>query len=76
VLTINSLGIESTGGDGFNLDGTGITFYARGISDIPTAQGSFIDIDNYILKSECDEKIAALEARIAALEAKHTEATA
>ena len=72
VLTINPLGIESTGGDGFSLDGTGISFYARGISDIPTAQGSFINIDNYILKSECDEKIAALEARIAALEAKHT----
>ena len=76
VLTINPLGIETTGGDGFNLDGTGITFYARGISDIPTAQGGFIDIDNYILKSECDEKIAALEARIAALEAKHPEAAA
>nr|DAH23865.1 MAG TPA: hypothetical protein [Bacteriophage sp.] len=51
VTTINALGIESTGGDGFSLNGTGISFYARGISDIPTAQGSFINIDDYALNS-------------------------
>lgn len=57
VLTINSLGIDSTGGDGFKLDGTGIRFFARGISDIPTAQGDFIDIDDYALNSQ----VTALE---------------
>ena len=38
-----------------------------------TAGNSTIDITQYALKSVYDEKIAALEARIAALEAKHTE---
>mgnify|MGYP007127095150 FL=1 len=51
VTTINALGIESTGGDGFSLNGAGISFYARGISDIPTAQGGFINIDDYALNS-------------------------
>ena len=41
-----------------------------------TAGNSTIDITQYVLKSVYDEKIAALEARIAALEAKHPEATA
>ena len=41
-----------------------------------TARNSTIDITQYVLKSVYDEKIAALEARIAALEAKHQEATA
>ena len=62
VLTINPLGIESTGGDGFDLNGTGITFYARGISDIPTAQGSFINIDDYALNSQ----VTALEQTVTA----------
>jgi hypothetical protein len=41
-----------------------------------TSAATTIDINNYVLKSVYDEKIAALEARIAALEAKYTEATA
>lgn len=41
-----------------------------------TAGNSTVDITQYVLKSVYDEKIAALEARIAALEAKHQEATA
>lgn len=41
-----------------------------------TARNSTIDITQYVLKSVYDEKIAALEARIVALEAKHQEATA
>ena len=57
VTTINSTGIRSDVGDGFNLDGDGITFYARGISDIPTAQGGFINIDDYALNSQ----VTALE---------------
>lgn len=54
----------------------GIKFAGKSGSDIPTANGSFINIDRYVLKSVYDEKIEALEARIAALEAKHTQATA
>ena len=38
-----------------------------------TSYGSTIDIREYALKSVYDKKIAALEARIAALEAKHAE---
>ena len=57
VLAIDSDGIHSDVGDGFNLDGNGITFYARGISDIPTAQGGFINIDDYALNSQ----VTALE---------------
>lgn len=57
VLTIGPIGIKSDIGNGFNLDGDGITFYARGISDIPTAQGGFIDISNYAL----DSQVTALE---------------
>lgn len=36
-----------------------------------TSAATTIDINNYVQKSVYDEKIAALEARIAALEAKH-----
>lgn len=39
-----------------------------------TSYGSTIDITQYALKSVYDKKIAALEARIVALEAKHAEA--
>lgn len=55
VLTLDSNGITST--IGFSLNGSGITFDSRGISDIPTAQGSFINIDNYALNSQ----VTALE---------------
>lgn len=41
-----------------------------------TSNGSTIDITQYAKKSVYDEKIAALEARISVLEAKHAEATA
>lgn len=57
VLTIEPVGIKSDAGDGFNLDGNGITFYARYSNEIPTADGSFIDIDDYALKSQ----VTALE---------------
>lgn len=40
-----------------------------------TSAATTIDINNYVQKSVYDEKIAALEARIAALEAKHPEVT-
>ena len=158
-LTIGNDSIISTAGEGFSLNGSGITFNGRLAMEIPTAGGSFVKIsslasaedisnlsadlskkqdkgsyvaysseddDNYyfhrgfvssnpfivddsngneveygingitatghpncfattsgfksisdfVLKSAYDEKIAALEARIAALEAKYPEATA
>lgn len=52
----------------------GIKFKGKTNKDIPTANGGFINIDNYVRLLV--EKIAAIEARIAALEAKHPEATA
>ena len=52
-----------------------ITQYAKKI-DLPTVPTKVSQLQNdseFIAKSAYDEKIAALEARIAALEAKHTE---
>lgn len=43
---------------------------------LATSDGTFKPISDFVLKSAYDEKIAALEARIAALEAKHPEAAA
>lgn len=43
---------------------------------IPTTDGAFIPRSNFVTMKLYNEKIAALEARIAALEAKHPEATA
>ena len=48
-------------------------------TELPTVPTKVSQLENdseFIAKSVYDEKIAALEARIAALEAKHTEATA
>ena len=52
----------------------GIRLYGGDDNHVLTSNASTIDITQYVLKSVYDEKIAALEARIAALEAKHTEA--
>ena len=52
----------------------GIILYGGDDNHVLTSNASTIDITQYALKSVYDEKIAALEARIAALEAKHTEA--
>lgn len=43
---------------------------------IPTTNGIFIPQSNFVSSEVYNQKIAALEARIAALEAKHPEATA
>ena len=43
---------------------------------LATSDGSFKPISDFVLSSAYNEKIAALEARIAALEAKYPEATA
>lgn len=74
-IYIDCNGIRSDDGEGFSLSKDGLIFDTRGVNEIPTAGGDFINIDDYVLKSVYNEKIAALEARIAALEAKHTETT-
>ena len=60
----------------FQLSGNGLKLGDGRDYEVLTSNGSTIDITRYVLKSVYDEKIAALEARIAALEAKHAEATA
>ena len=51
----------------------GIRLMGGDDNHVLTSNASTIDITQYVLKSVYDEKIAALEARIAALEAKHAE---
>ena len=57
----------------FVLNKKGVWLYGGDDNHVLTSNASTIDITEYALKSVYDEKIAALEARIAALEAKHTE---
>lgn len=75
-LTIrNSTISSSVDGRGFVLNWHGLAFEGRRENnEVPTTDGSFISLNNYVLKSEYNKKITALEARIAALEAKHQEA--
>lgn len=75
-LTIrNSTISSSVDGRGFVLNYHGLVFEGRRENnEVPTTDGSFISLNNYVLKSEYNKKITALEARIAALEAKHQEA--
>ena len=54
----------------------GINFKGKTGNDIPTAKGSFIKTDYFVSSSEYNQKIKSLEARIAALEAKHPKAAA
>lgn len=58
---------------GFDLNSDGIKLRGGDDNHVLTSNASTIDITQYVLKSVYDEKITALEARIAALEAKHTE---
>lgn len=55
------------------LSNRGIALHGGDNNHVLTSNASTIDITQYVLKSVYDEKIAALEARIAALEAKHIE---
>ena len=59
-LTINSTGITSTTGDGFILDGTGITFNGRIGSEIPLADGSFIKLSELADKEDISSLRAGL----------------
>lgn len=80
-LTITNEGIFNTDNNAnhvYATDGSiaDLTQYAKK-SELPTVPTKTSQLQNdseFITKSVYDEKIAALEARIAALEAKHTEA--
>ena len=58
----------------FELNKNGLRLRNGDNNHVLTSYGSTINITQYALKSVYDKKIAALEARIAALEAKHAEA--
>ena len=82
-IRINDDSIDAWELDKFSIDGIsnyifglskrGVSLYGGDDSHVLTSNASTIDITQYVLKSVYDEKIAALEARIAALESKHTE---
>lgn len=57
----------------FSLNRYGVKLESGSDNEVLTSNASTIDITKYVLKSVYDEKIAALEVRIAALEANHTE---
>lgn len=63
-------------------DGNEVEYGINGITAtgqpdcIPITNGTFIPRSTFLEREVYNEKIAALEARIAALEAKHPEATA
>ena len=74
-LNADSFGVYNNYDDSviFKLNQYGIKLEDGDNNHVLTSNASTIDITQYVLKSVYDEKIAALEARIAALEAKHTE---
>ena len=73
-ITSTSIQLGKTANPNVEINANGVKFKDRKNTEVPVADGSgFADLNNYVLKSVYDEKIAALEARIAALEAKHTE---
>lgn len=74
-LNVDSFGVYSNDDNSmiFKLNQYGIKLQDGDNNHVLTSNASTIDITEYALKSVYDEKIAALEARIAALEAKHTE---
>lgn len=74
-LSADSFGVYSNYDNSviFKLNKYGIKLEDGDNNHVLTSNASTIDITQYVLKSVYDEKIAALEARIAALEAKHAE---
>lgn len=74
-LNVDSFGVYNNNDDSviFKLNQYGIKLEDGDDNHVLTSNASTIDITQYALKSVYDEKIAALEARIAALETKHTE---
>lgn len=70
-ININSQSIQlgKTANPNVKINANGISLPNGDNNHVLTSHGSTIDITQYVLKSVYDEKIAALEARIAALEA-------
>lgn len=76
VIDVQKLDNSAIGGTSycvFGLSKYGVQLKDGDDNHVLTSNASTIDITQYVLKSVYDEKIAALEARIAALEAKHAE---
>lgn len=74
LISANSIFSRNGNNDfNFQLNSGGIQLLGGDNNHVLTSNASTIDITQYVLKSVYDEKIAALEARIAALEAKYTE---
>ena len=74
-LNVDSFGVYNNSDDSviFKLNQYGIKLEDGDDNHVLTSNASTIDIREYALKSVYDKKIASLEARIAALEAKHAE---
>lgn len=70
-INIDSTSIQlgKTANPNVKINANGISLHNGDNNHVLTSHGSTIDITQYVLKSVYDEKIAALEARIAALEA-------
>lgn len=64
-----SIQLGKTANPNVKINANGISLHNGDNNHVLTSYGSTIDITQYVLKSVYDEKIAALEARIAALEA-------
>ena len=67
------LQINEGSDDSISITSKGIHNLDDNANHVFATDGSIADLTQYVLKSIYDEKIAALEARIAALEAKHPE---
>lgn len=69
VSSFNNLTYET---EGVRIKNSGISITNGSQNEVFATDGSIADLTQYVLKSIYDEKIAALESRIAALEANHT----
>lgn len=69
-LIIDSGGIRSDVGGGFSLLSDGISFNARENNEIPTANGDFINIDDYALNSQVTALEQTVTANTTAIEGK------
>lgn len=68
-ISSTSIQLGKTANQNVMINANGISLHNGDNNHVLTSHGSTIDITQYVLKSVYDEKIAALEARIAALEA-------
>lgn len=69
-ITPDSIILGDTTDPTVKISREGIKFAGKMASDILTAGGDFVKISNFVLTQEYNKRIAVLEARIAALEAR------